>query len=130
VSAAAHAADRRRCGWRIIRSSLAPDAPPVTSAVPAIARRRRACVILAVAVLVGPLAATAQAPAPAAAQIREALPVASALLSRYALAHGAAAALRQVYAAGGDEPLWSHAGYQRIARSQKMHLVGEWSYVH
>jgi len=46
----------------------------------------------------------------AAAQIREALPGAAALLSRSARTHGAAAALPQVYAARGDAPLWNHEG--------------------
>jgi murein L,D-transpeptidase YcbB/YkuD len=56
------------------------------------------------------MGAMAQASPAAAANIPQALPAAAALLSRSALTHGAAEALRQVYAARGNEPLWSHEG--------------------
>ncbi len=58
----------------------------------------------------GPMSAAAQVPAGAAAQIPQALPGASALLSKAALTHGAQAALQQVYAAGHEGLLWTHEG--------------------
>jgi L,D-transpeptidase YcbB len=79
----------------------------MTSALPANARR---CgfAYLAGAFLAGSVAA--QAPTQEGTQIRQALPAAADFLSPFALTHGAAAALQQIYATDSDQPLWSRAG--------------------
>jgi murein L,D-transpeptidase YcbB/YkuD len=87
-----------------------PEAPAVTSTLPAIARHRVAFVLLAAGLLFGSMSVAAQTSAGVAAQIRAALPGAGALLGKSALTHGAAAALQQVYAADGNQPLWTPEG--------------------